>query len=407
MTALARRHQLAVHSPITLAGLVRALPALARGESGATAPVRRELESRLDARVVALTDSGTSALVIALRLAVGAGGTVAFPGYACVDLVAAALYAGVRVRLYDLDPRTLSPDLDSVRAVLARGVDAVLVSHLFGYPADVPEVAALAAEHGARVIEDAAQGAGGTLAGRPLGGLGALSILSFGRGKGTTGGAGGALVANDAAWVEPVREAAARLAPGGRGAGDWAKAVVQWALGRPSLYWIPASIPALALGEMVYHPAHEPTAMAGASASVLRTALRLDAAEVAWRRRNAGRLEHALAHAPGLSLVRPVANGASGYLRLAVLAPDREAASRLGVMRVYPRTLFEMPETASLLLPGEREQAGALELRRALLGVPTHRFVTDGDIARVARHLAGTARDVTAGLAAAGPDLSA
>ncbi|MDQ3520445.1 MAG: DegT/DnrJ/EryC1/StrS family aminotransferase, partial [Gemmatimonadota bacterium] len=80
--------------------------------------MRQRLTERFGAQAVALTDSGTSALVLALRLAAGAGGTVAFPGYACIDLAAAARFAGVRVRLYDVDPASLSPDLDSVRRTL-------------------------------------------------------------------------------------------------------------------------------------------------------------------------------------------------------------------------------------------------------------------------------------------------
>ena len=68
------------------------------------------LRARYAATDVVLTDSGTSALILALQALVPAGGTVAYPAYACIDLTAAALGAGMRVRLYDLDPATLSPD---------------------------------------------------------------------------------------------------------------------------------------------------------------------------------------------------------------------------------------------------------------------------------------------------------
>ena len=64
--------------------------------------------------------------MLALRALVPAGGTIAYPSYACIDLTTAALGANVRVRLYDIDPVTLSPDLDSLRAAVARGVDAIL-----------------------------------------------------------------------------------------------------------------------------------------------------------------------------------------------------------------------------------------------------------------------------------------
>src|SRR5688500_14956169 len=74
-----------------------------------------KLSAAFDAREAVLTDSGTSALVLALRSVAPAGGEVAFPAYGCIDLIAAAVRAGVRVALYDVDPETLSPDLDSVR----------------------------------------------------------------------------------------------------------------------------------------------------------------------------------------------------------------------------------------------------------------------------------------------------
>src|SRR5262249_44483228 len=122
-------------------------------------------------------------LVLAMRIAAGTSGVVGLPSYACVDLAAAALGAGVRVRLYEVDPATLSPDLDSVRRMISRGVSAIVIAHLFGYPSDVPAVRELADREGVPVIEDAAQGAGGSLHQTRLGALGELAVLSFGRGK--------------------------------------------------------------------------------------------------------------------------------------------------------------------------------------------------------------------------------
>jgi dTDP-4-amino-4,6-dideoxygalactose transaminase len=171
--------------------------------------VAETLRERFGARDVILTDSGTSALILALRSLLPQGATIAYPAYACVDLTAVALRARMRVRLYDLDPATLSPDLDSVRAAIGRGVDAIVVAHLYGYPADVAGVEELAALHGIPVIEDAAQGAGGTVRGMRLGSLGDVSILSFGRGKGTTCGSGGALLSRSRQTSWKVVRAAA------------------------------------------------------------------------------------------------------------------------------------------------------------------------------------------------------
>ncbi|MGH7720173.1 MAG: DegT/DnrJ/EryC1/StrS family aminotransferase, partial [Gemmatimonadaceae bacterium] len=223
------RQQLPVLSPIEPSALVGALAPMLTASAAPLHALSATLRERHGATTVVLTDSGTSALIVALRIAAGKRGTVAFPGYACIDLAAAARFANVKVRLYDVQPSTLSPDLDSLRATLRRGVNAVVVAHLFGYPADVPAVTALAREEGAAVIEDAAQSAGGSLGGKRLGSLGALSLLSFGRGKGMTGGNGGALMATDPEWNRALGDAGAALGTLRAGWPDLAVAAAQWA----------------------------------------------------------------------------------------------------------------------------------------------------------------------------------
>jgi dTDP-4-amino-4,6-dideoxygalactose transaminase len=309
---------------------------------------------------------------------------VAFPGYACVDLAAAAAYSRVRVSLYDLDPVTLSPDLESVSRALHNGARAIVVAHLYGYPADVPGVAALAEEAGVPVIEDAAQSAWGQLNGRPLGSLAPLRLLSFGRGKGLTGGRGGALLASGAKYADVVFRVAAGLGHAGRGGGPLAGAAAQWALGRPWLYGLPASIPQLQLGEMVHHEAHEPRALSTGAASLVLAALRSAAASRAKRAARAGELTAAIEKSEGLQNITTLPGAVSGYLRLPVLVRDgRAPAPRLGIQPGYPRTLHEQPEMRPLLIDGQEEQQGALELRKTLVTLPVHERMSARDMERV------------------------
>jgi dTDP-4-amino-4,6-dideoxygalactose transaminase len=374
------RHQLPVSSPIALRALAGGALAALRGDTSHHEALASLLARRFGARAAALTDSGTSALVLALRLAVGEGGTVAFPAYACIDLAAAALRAGVRVRLYDVDPHTLSADLDSAARALDRGARALLAVHLYGHPTDVPALAALAAGRGATVIEDAAQGAGGTLGSVPLGGFGPLTVLSFGRGKGTTGGGGGALLAIGGEWEARVREAAARLGPASAGWRELAGAAAQWSLGRPAIYGIPASIPALRLGEMVYHAAGEPAPLARAAARLTCGAYAALDADVATRRSHARALRDA-ARGTAVHIVEPLAGGESGWLRAPALVRQAAPVSpRLGVLRAYPRTLFEMEELRPALEADEGEHPGALLLRERLVTLPTHALLRPPDI---------------------------
>jgi len=378
------RRQLAATSAISPVALAKAFVGSLGPTHGVEARARDALEREFCATRALLTDSGTSALVVALRLAAPSGGVVGFPGYACVDLAAAARRAGVRVRLYDLDPGTLSPDLGSVEQLLRRGVDAIVVAHLFGYPADVPAVRALANEAGVAVIEDAAQGAGGILGARRLGSLSDLSVLSFGRGKGLCAGGGGALLGSGDRWPASVN--GLELATNGRGWPGLAKTGVQWALGRPSVYALPSMLPWLHLGEMVYHPAGEPRAMPVASSALLISALDLERSDLALRRAHAAVLSEAVSRAPALAEVAPLPGARPGYLRYAVrdLGGARRAHPALGILQPYPRTLAEQEELRPVLLDREPPTPGATEIRRTLYTMPTHRFVTSRDLAALA-----------------------
>ena len=379
--------QLPVHSPIAPSSLARAAVHAARRDPTPLSRLAERVSRDLDADAVALTDSGTSALVWALRLAAPRGGTVAMPAYVCINLTAAARYAKVRVRLYDIDPHTLSPDLDSLAATLRRGVDAVVVAHLYGFPADVPAVVAMAGARGVPVIEDAAQAAGGTLRGAPIGALAPLVVLSYGRGKGITGGNGGALVARGAAWSREVEALSTVLEAPPAGWRDLALATAHSLFGRPSLYPVPSAMPFLRLGEMVYHAADEPRALSIAAATLVTDASRLATAELEARQRNAARIAEMVRASESLEMVRPIRGGTSGYLRAPVLdrSRSRVADVRHGIWPGYPRTMAEQSELHAQLRFGEREQPGALELRRSLFTMPTHSLVRESDFDAIRR----------------------
>jgi dTDP-4-amino-4,6-dideoxygalactose transaminase len=377
------RHQLPVSSTITARALVRALaPALSEGSRERDA-LEAELRRAFDASGVALVDSGTSALAMALRAATPVGGVVALPAYACVDIGAAAIFARLRVRLYDVDPVTLSADLDSVERVLAAGTHTIVVSHLYGYPADVRGVATLAAAHGTAVIEDAAQGAWGSLAGTRLGAFGPLAVLSFGRGKGMTGGGGGALLTIGEPAPDALVTAIARITAPASSLRTLVVTTAQWALGRPALYALPSAIPALHLGETVYHPAHQPRAITSASASLVRAALARADGDLAVRRRHAEELGRAARESRDVIAITPVPGAEPGYLRfpmrLASARTERRERPELGIVHGYPDTLADLAELRSSLI-GNEMLLGSRELQRSLVTLPTHALLTTNDL---------------------------
>ena len=368
----------------TAVGLARA--AFCRVTPECRLRVTEQVTQHCDGRVGVLTDGATSALAHALQLVTGANRSVALPGFGCVDLLAAALFAKVSVVTYDVDPATLSPDLDSVRRVLRDGVGALVIAPLYGFPVDVNAIRSIAAAAGVPVIEDAAQGAGGTWRGRRIGAFGDLVVLSFGRGKGTSTGRGGALVSRHADFDARLHDLAATLASGDAGWRDWTVSAAVWALARPALFAIPSSIPSLRLGEMVFHEAHAPRAMGNRAVAMVPDALHRTATAAVERGLIAHRIRAAVEHTSGIVLPAPLPDGSGGWLRLPLLdVARRGAAPSLGIIRSYPLPLRAMPEGRTVMRHANASEPGADQLARMLLTVPTHRFVTEIVIDRIRR----------------------
>jgi dTDP-4-amino-4,6-dideoxygalactose transaminase len=208
--------------------------------------------------------------------------------------------------------------------------------------------------------------------------MGPLSVLSFGRGKGLTGSGGGALLAVGAHGRE-LLDAVRAPAPARGDARTLASAVAQWALGRPGLYALPASIPALHLGETIYHPAHEPRAITAVSASLVRDALTRAHADLLARARNAQELSLAAAAAKGVRSISPLPGASPGYLRLPIrVDASRADAPALGVVRGYPETLTALAELQPSLA-GDEKLSGSAELARTIVTLPTHAMLTSRD----------------------------
>jgi dTDP-4-amino-4,6-dideoxygalactose transaminase len=125
--------------------------------------------------------NGTEALALALRaLAVGEGDFVALPAFTFAATAEAVYHVGARPVLVDIDPATFTLDTEALRRTLqARPVRAVIPVHLYGQPAAMDDITALAQECGAAVVEDAAQAHGARYRGRRVGGLGRLGCFSF------------------------------------------------------------------------------------------------------------------------------------------------------------------------------------------------------------------------------------
>jgi len=391
------RHQTPVHSPLSPAALLQGLrAALSRNGAHrhAAAQVEALLEERYAPRAVLLTESGTAALTAAL---VGLqrdheAQVVAIPAYSCYDVATAVEGAGARALLYDIDPRTLGPDLVQVEAALRRGATAVVVAHLYGCPVDLTTVKRLAVAAGAVVIEDAAQGAGATMNARPVGTHGSLGVFSFGRGKGLTGGRGGALLAFDDRGARALERVRGMLAEPRRGWTELGLISAQLLLERPALYGLPASLPFLHLGETIYREPRPLRTSATASCAIVAATWRLADREAEVRRANAERLLLELRQQPGFAVIETSPTARPGYLRLPVItspharrAATQAAARHLGVMPGYPQPLCDLQPVATRCLNRNDAFRGSRLLAERLCTFPTHGRLDAGDLAGLER----------------------
>lgn len=168
----------------------------------------RELASAVGAAGCFATNSGTAALHLALRVAgVASGDVVLCSALTFVASATPILYLGARPVFIDAD-ETGSMSASALERAVSRvhadghRVKAIVVVHLFGQPANLEPILALARRHDIKVIEDAAQALGASHHGRALGTLGTLGIYSFAGNKIITTSTGGALVSNDRALVD-------------------------------------------------------------------------------------------------------------------------------------------------------------------------------------------------------------
>ena len=151
--------------------------------------------------------SGTDALILALRaLEIGPGDEVILPAYTFFATAGAVLHAGATPVLVDIDPLTYCLEVEQVRAAVRAATKAIIPVHLYGHPAEMDTILAIAQEHGLDVIEDNAQAFGAAYRGRVTGSLGTAACLSFFPTKNLGGyGDGGMVVTSDGALAAVIR----------------------------------------------------------------------------------------------------------------------------------------------------------------------------------------------------------
>ncbi len=173
----------------------------------------KELSAYTGAKHVAVLTSGTAAIHLALiNLGVEQNDEILVSSFTFSASVNPILYEKAKPIFIDSEPETwnMDPALleEAIRdriKVTGNTPKAVILVHLYGMPAKMEELMAVAHKHGIPVIEDAAEGLGGRYQNKPLGTFGDMGILSFNGNKIITTSGGGALLSDKQEYIDHAR----------------------------------------------------------------------------------------------------------------------------------------------------------------------------------------------------------
>jgi dTDP-4-amino-4,6-dideoxygalactose transaminase len=333
--------------------------------------------------------SGRAAMTVALRAMARCAGPqrrhVIVPAYTCYSVPAAVERAGLVPVPCDVDPESLSIDLDHLRQLASGEVLAILTANLFGIPNDLVEIEKIAHQFGAYMLDDAAQSLGAYVAGRPVGGFGDVGIFSFDKGKNISTMQGGALMARKSSLIKALERECDQLPDSGIAASTITTATLlpYTLLLRPSRYGMVHRMPMLRLGETRYELKYPVTRMNRGLIGLARAQLERIKRQQSIRVTNADALHAALDGMPGIRFIRMCPGAEPVYPRFPVRIATRAKRDLLqheldnhgiGASSFYPSALADVPQVARLMPPSSHGFPGARAVAETILTLPTHAY---------------------------------
>jgi len=143
-------------------------------------------------RACVAVNSGTSGLHLGLLSSgIKVGDEVIVPSFTFAATANSVALTGATPVFADIDPDSFCLDVSAVEAAVTDKTVGIMPVHLYGHPADMPGLQAVADRHGLQIFEDAAQAHGASLHGTPVGAFGAFGMFSLYPTKNMTSGEGG------------------------------------------------------------------------------------------------------------------------------------------------------------------------------------------------------------------------
>ncbi|MBU1031637.1 DegT/DnrJ/EryC1/StrS family aminotransferase [Patescibacteria group bacterium] len=172
-----------------------------------TAKFEKKVASLVGSKYAIAVTSGTMAIYLALKaVGVGRDDEVIIPDMTFIATANAVEMCGAKPVLVDVDPETLTIDMQGIKKAITKKTKAIIPVHVSGRPADINEVLKIAKENNLFVIEDAAEAFMSKYKGRYLGTYGDTGCFSFSPPKIITTGQGGIIVTNNTKIYQSLKE---------------------------------------------------------------------------------------------------------------------------------------------------------------------------------------------------------
>lgn len=338
---------------------------------------------------VFLVGSGKAALALILLglKSLSPKRKVVVPAYTCFSVPSAIIQAGLDISVCDIDPKTLDFDYTCLERSIDAETLAVIPTDLLGVPSDIDRVRALCKDKGIFVIEDAAQAMGVKYNGKHLGTHGDVGFFSLGRGKAISCGSGGIIVTDSERIAQSIsaeyerREVDRPVAV----IKNFLEVCAMYLLMRPWLYWLPAQLAFLGLGETRFYndfPVHQ---MDGVRVGLLAK----------WQERleqsNRARLKTARYLLKRLDSKREIlcveSSEKTVFLRFPILMRDYQEKERLcsiakqsglGISPLYPSSIGRIKEIQGRIQCSDLQGASVVADR--LVTIPVHHLVQQQDL---------------------------
>lgn len=311
---------------------------------------------------------------------------VVIPGYTCYSVPSSIEKAGLRIRVCDIDPVSLSYDLDTLKGYDFSRVLAIVSANLYGLPNDLLSLESLASEHGVFLLDDAAQAFGASIAGRSVGAFGDVGLYSLDKGKNITALQGGILVTKSRQIADQLAEAVYELpsTPSTTVMSYVLKLFIYAALLHPKRYGLVRKLPFLGLGKTPYTTQYPLTNFSPILAAMAYQLYQRMSQITEARRRNGLAFRNALSGVSGISLIEPVNNAEPVYLRFPFLVDDPDIrisllqeldALGIGATFSYPKAVVDIPELQGRLSEN-RDTPNARCVASRIITLPTHSYMT-------------------------------